>query len=102
MAVGGQNKPARRPEISLGGHQCDATVGSRHPKPGTDVIKWTFPLKAAGSVDRGSSGENRRETAKKDAAVMIQGEIKGKPCVFTSSCMAKGRGLGGFYGQKNV
>jgi hypothetical protein len=30
---------------------------------------------------------------------MIQAEIKGKTCVFTSSCTAKGRGLGGFYGQ---
>ena len=57
-------KPARGPERSLECPQSYAKGCSRHPKPGTDVIKWTIPLKAAGSVDRGSS-ENRRETAKK-------------------------------------
>ena len=42
------------------------------------------------------SPKNRRETAKKDAAVMIQGEIKGKTCVLTPSCRVEGRMFGTF------
>jgi hypothetical protein len=48
------------------------------------------------------SPENRRETAKKDAAGMIQVEIKGKTCVLTPSCIVEGRLLGAFYSQKDV
>jgi len=33
---------------------------------------------------------------------MIQGEIKGKTCVLTPSCIVEGRLLGAFYGQKDV
>ena len=47
-------------------------------------------------MEEGSPG-NRRKTVKKSAAGMIQVEIKGKTCVFTSSCTAEGRGLGAFY-----